>query len=365
MKKKYAFAAFYPVLPNTSGSSEVSGSFFKYWPSNNKKFFYITHLKEKNTNNKFHSIKIVREKPFFKIISLSFLCFAIIKFLKNSREPYLIVEGPSWILYSYLTIIIIKFFVPKVKVVYHSHSIEFEIRKKFNNKIISYLTYFCEKKVFNLSNFSTSVSETEYKKIYSLYKKKTIIFENGIDLDNIKKIKKKKINYKYIIYTGSYLYKPNKEAIDILIKYIMPKILNKNPKIKLIITGGGYKQNQRNSWLINKGKVKKKKLYYYLKHAECLVTPLLYGSGTRVKIIESLCIGTKIITTSIGINGINFLKKKNNNIFIIDDLKLFPIAVNRLLKNKNSQNHNKDVLFYRNKFSMNNLTKKFYKKIIN
>jgi len=193
-KKKYAFVAFYPVLPNTSGSSEVSSSFFKYWPSSNKKFFYITHLKESKRNTKFQPIKIIKEKPFLKIISLTFLCFGIIKFLKSSREPYLIVEGPSWILYSYLTIVIVKIFIPKVKVIYHSHSIEYEIRKKFNNKIISYLTFFCEKKVFKLSNFSTSVSETEYKKIYSLYKKKTIIFENGIDLDNIKKIKKKKKN---------------------------------------------------------------------------------------------------------------------------------------------------------------------------
>ena len=362
--KKYAFAAFYPVLPNTSGSSEVSSSFFKYWPSSNKKFFYITHLKKNIRNTKFQPIIIIKEKPLFKIISLIFLCFGIIKFLKNSREPYLIVEGPSWILYSYLTIVIIKIFIPKVKVIYHSHSIEYEIRKKFNNKIISYITFFCEKKVFNLSNFSTSVSETEYKKIYSLYKKKTILFENGIDLYNIKKIEKKKINYKYIIYTGSYLYKPNKEAINILIEYIMPKILKKYPNIKLIITGGGYQQKNGNNWLINKGKVKKNKLYYYLKHAECLVTPLLYGSGTRVKIIESLCVGTKIISTSIGINGINILNKKNNNIVIIDHVKLFPAAIDKLLKNKGFQNHKKDMLFYRNKFSMKNLTRKLYKKII-
>ena len=144
----------------------------------------------------------------------------------------------------------------------------------------------------------------------------------------------------------------------------MPKILKKYPNIKLIITGGGYQQKNGNNWLINKGKVKKNKLYYYLKHAECLVTPLLYGSGTRVKIIESLCVGTKIISTSIGINGINILNKKNNNIVIIDHVKLFPAAIDKLLKNKGFQNHKKDMLFYRNKFSMKNLTRKLYKKII-
>lgn len=193
-KEKYAFAAFYPVLPNTSGSSEVSSSFFKYWPSSNKKFFYITHLKDKYKTKKYQPIKIIRENPFFKIISLGSLCSRIIIFLKKSNKPYLIVEGPSWILYSYITITIVRFFIPKVKIIYHSHSIEYEIRKKFNNKIISYLTFLLEKKVFNSSNFSTSVSKTECKKIYLLYEKKTIIFENGIDLDFIKKITKKKFN---------------------------------------------------------------------------------------------------------------------------------------------------------------------------
>jgi glycosyltransferase involved in cell wall biosynthesis len=364
-KQKYAFAAFYPVLPNTSGSSEVSSSFFKYWPGSNKKFFYISHLKDKHKIKKYQPIKIIRENPFFKIISLVSLCSRIITFLKKSNKPYLIVEGPSWILYSYLTIVIVRFFIPKVKIVYHSHSIEYEIRKKFNNKIISYVTFLLEKKVFNTSNFSTSVSKTECKKIYSLYKKETIIFENGIDLDYIKKITKKKINYKYIIYTGSYLYKPNKEAIDVLVKYVMPKILIEHPDIKLIITGGGYQEKKQNHWLINKGKIKKEELYYYLKNAECLVTPLLYGSGTRIKIIESLCIGTKIVTTSIGINGINFLNRKNNNITITDDIKLFPLSIIKLLKNKSNHTNKKDVMFYRNQFSMKNLTIKLYKKIIN
>ena len=91
---------------------------------------------------------------------------------------------------------------------------------------------------------------------------------------------------------------------------------------------------------------------------------MLYGSGTRVKIIESLCVGTKIISTSIGINGINILNKKNNNIVIIDHVKLFPTAIDKLLKNKGFQNHKKDMLFYRSKFSMKNLTRKLYKKII-
>ena len=363
-KKKFAFAAFYPVLPNTSGSSEVSGSFFKYWPNNNKRIFYITHLNEKNSNKKFYPIKIIKENTYLKIISLIPLCLRIIIFLKKTEQPYLIIEGPSWIFYSYITIKVIKLFVPHAKIIYHSHSIEYEIRKKFSNRIISCLTYFLEKKVFQLSNISTSVSKNEYKKIKYLYNKKTIIFENGIDLNNIEKIPKKKINFKYLIYTGSYLYKPNKEAIDILVNDVMPKILKLHPNLKLILTGGGYCKKPKHKWLINKDKLKKKKLYYYLKHAECLVTPLLYGSGTRIKILEALCVGTTVITTSIGIEGIKFLNNKNNPL-ILNNVKLFSVYISKLLKNKKKYINKKDIIFYRTKFSMQNLTRSLYKKIFN
>lgn len=362
-KKKFAFVAFYPVLPNTTGSSEVSGSFFKYWPNDNKKFFFITHLQNKMKNKKFNEINIFKEHPLLKIIALCKLCAKIYNFLKTSKNPYLIVEGPSWIVYSYITIIITKFLLPRLTVIYHSHSIEYEIRKKFNNKIISCITFILERKVFEISNYSTSVSRDESKKIYNLYKKNTILFKNGIDLNNIKNISKKKLNYKYIIYTGSYLYKPNKEAINILINKIMPKVLKNHPYLKLIITGGGYLSNDYKNWLIDLGKVSKNKLYYYLKNAECLVTPILYGSGTRIKIIEALCLGTPVITTSIGISGIEYLNKRSNAI-VSDNIKSFPKFINNFLRN-NTLWKNKDINRYRYEYSMKNLTKNLYNNIIN
>ena len=39
----------------------------------------------------------------------------------------------------------------------------------------------------------------------------------------------------------------------------MPNIVKKFPKIKLILTGGGY--NKKFPWLVNKGIVSKKNLY--------------------------------------------------------------------------------------------------------
>ena len=217
MSKKFAFIAFFPVLPNSSGSSEVSYAFFKYWPNKNKKFFFISHLKRINNKN-IQTINIPKEIVFFKILSLIKISLITFNYLKKSKEPFLIIEGPSWIFYSYIVIKIIKFLLPKTKIIYHSHSIEYEIRKKFSNFLIAKITFILEKFVLSLSDLKTSVSLSEQNKFKKYYGIKAVLLPNGVDTANYNRIKKKENSNKYIIYSGSYSYKPNKVAIDLLIK---------------------------------------------------------------------------------------------------------------------------------------------------
>lgn len=89
--------------------------------------------------------------------------------------------------------------------------------------------------------------------------------------------------------------------------------------------------------------------------------PLKFGSGTRIKIIEALSIGTIIISTSKGIEGIK-LKNKNPP-YIANDKKKFIDTLTQILKNfdqiKNKSNRNKT--FYKNNYSMEKITTKFIK----
>ena len=48
----------------------------------------------------------------------------------------MVIEGASWIFYSFVVIFFFKIFSPNVKIIYISHSIESEIRKKYSNKFI-------------------------------------------------------------------------------------------------------------------------------------------------------------------------------------------------------------------------------------
>jgi glycosyltransferase involved in cell wall biosynthesis len=55
--------------------------------------------------------------------------------------------------------------------------------------------------------------------------------------------------------------------------------------------------------LINLGKVKNLKDFY--QKIDCLITPIFSGSGSRIKILESLSFSVPIISSPIGAEGIN------------------------------------------------------------
>ena len=350
---KTAFITFFPIRPDTMGSSAVVNSRFANWPFK-KKIFQITHVSKIN-NQKIESIFIKKENPINKILKLPRMCFKINEYLKKTKKKIILIEGASWIFYSFFILFFFKTFYPKVKIIYISHSIESEIRKKYSNIIIYYLTKYLEKLVFKLSDISTSVSNKERKKIKILYNVKTILFPNAISINKFKK--RKIINYNYIIYTGSYSYKPNKDAIDYLNNFIMPQLLKKIPNLKLVLTGGGYLKKL--PWVINKGVVSKKDLLNLLFFSKCLCVPLKFGSGTRIKIIEALSIGAIVVSSKKGIEGIK--TKTFNPPFIIDKNKRLIQNLLKIIKdNKNIKR--KAILdknYYLKKYSMKNLIQKF------
>ena len=105
----------------------------------------------------------------------------------------------------------------------------------------------------------------------------------------------------------------------------MPKIIKKFPKLKLVLTGGGYEKKK--SYVANFGIVSKPKLLNLIYNSKLMVIPIDKGTGTRIKIIEAMLIGAKILTTKKGIEGISFKKKK------------FPIVLKKELFYKNIINN--------------------------
>jgi glycosyltransferase involved in cell wall biosynthesis len=203
------------------------------------------------------------------------------------------------------------------------------------------------------------VSQIEKRRLKKLYGADTLLVPNGVSINRLKiKTGEKLIKEKYIIYPGSYSYKPNKIAIDILTEKILPSLNLKFSYLKLVLTGGGYDGKNKN--VINLGIVSKQNLVRLIKDSEFLCLPIQSGSGTRVKIIEALILGKIIITTTKGIEGIDYSINKNPP-FVENNLNKFIKICTQVLQNKKKFEaiSKKKSKFFKKNYGMENISKKF------
>ena len=273
---KTVILCFYQVRNANHGASEVSLGIYNHWPANSKKLFELRdwHLYV-SKNYKVQLFFQYINSYFIKLFAILFIIVKVLRYLKKKDNNFVIIEGASWIGFSFITIKIIKFFRKKTKIFYHSHNVEYDIRKKKNSIIISFISKILEKNVFKISDYASVVSSIDSKRIKYLYNINPIIFENGVDIERLKITKEINSNFskKYIIYSGSYSYKPNKIAIDYLINKVMPYFKKKNYNINLMLTGKNFPNHIKKENIICKSNLKKNILNYYIKNSYFVILP--------------------------------------------------------------------------------------------
>ena len=302
---KIAIVCFYQVYPVYHGAAYISSLVLKYLPLVKKKLFQFHDLRAKKNNysGAVISTNIYFNHALFKITFFPVLIFKILKYFKKSENKIIIIEGASWIFFSYLLIIIIKFFDNKIKFIYHSHNIEFEVRKLKNNFLISKITFFLENKVINECDISTSVCYEDYIKIKKWFKLKTVILRNGVDKYKIDKNFKKKLPKKYILYSGSYSYDPNKKAIDLIFSKYYKVIFSLLNDYYLVFTGDAFPDRYKFKNVKFYKKLNSYRYFTLVKNCKFLFLPSTNSPGTKLKIIEALSYGKIILSNIIKIKA--------------------------------------------------------------
>ena len=116
-----------------------------------------------------------------------------------------------------------------------------------------------------------------------------------------------------LFHIGAMNWKPNEEAVHRLIR-LFPKI-SLQTRTKLHLAGSHFPKNMKSSEEIKiNGFVED--IYMFAINCGILVTPIISGSGVRIKILEMMSIGIPIITTKKGASGIDY---KDKNCIIIAD----------------------------------------------
>lgn len=211
---------------------------------------------------------------------------------------------------------LVKYLPKNVKKTFTSHdisSISFYRRISEDNQsiikmIIRYFLflqiYFYEKKYLPLFDTIITVSQKDKLTLQKqLPDKKILCFPNGIDkIHLLKKTPNKIIKLGYI---GSINHTPNLNALKYFFNQIAPLLEKEKIDYKFYLAGNNNSKFIQNNFpkIINLGQVKKPIDFY--KKIDCLITPIFSGSGSRIKILESLSFGIPVISSPIGAEGIN------------------------------------------------------------
>jgi len=300
----------------------------------------------------------------------------IIKILSDKKFDIIQLEG----LYLFPYIQIIRKF-SDAKISMRAHNVEHEIWertlslekniiKKIYLKILTRRIKKFEISMLNNYDLLIPITERDALKLNELgNSKKTFVSPCGFDFENIskpEKIDNNDIEFPSIFHIGALDWTPNQEGILWFIDNCWNDISFKMPNLKFYIAGRNAPK-----WFIDKINIKNiifcgevENSAQFIKSKALMIVPLLSGSGMRVKIIEGMALGKTIISTSIGVEGIDV--EDNKNILISDNPEKFINSIFYILNNRQhffEIGKNANVYIYENfdNFALSKKLIDFYK----
>jgi glycosyltransferase involved in cell wall biosynthesis len=189
-------------------------------------------------------------------------------------------------------------------------------------------------RVLEAFRFCTVASERErqlFAENFPGYATKVVLIPNCIAVKDYQGLEAKR-THSQLIYPGSFRYYSNYEAMKWFTGDVFPKILKRIPETCLLITGdhGGLPLSPVPNVTLT-GEVQDIKSL--IASSWISVAPLLSGGGTRLKILEAMALGTPVVSTSKGAEGLNAVP--GEHLLLADSASAFAEQVITLLQDTN------------------------------
>lgn len=264
------------------------------------------------------------------------------------------------------------------KVILRSHNIEYEILeryaewersilKKYWLKVQSKRLKKYEFKVLNQFDAVIAITERDAKVLKENGCKVSIfVAPAGIEIDKYK-AQLLSVDSNSIFFLGALDWFPNQQGLEWFLNNVWMELYEKFPSLKFYIAG-----RNPNLWKFS-SKVSKfpnvelvgevEDAIEFMKDKQTMIVPVFAGSGIRVKIIEALALGKIVVTTSVGIEGIEANQVKN--VLIANTKDEFIEKVSKALEIK-SENLKNETIKIKERYDIRFLTRalfEFYKQI--
>ncbi len=179
-----------------------------------------------------------------------------------------------------------------------------------------YKVRFWEKYYWNKADRLFAVSEEDRKEMLKLVPNKKIeIIPNGVDVKFFMEKKIERIKPPRILYgVTNFEWLQNQEATEILVKKVWPLIKREYKNAKVWIVGRRIpmwlkEESKKNEDIEITENIADARDAY--RKSSIMVAPIMGEGGTRLKILEAMATGLPVISTSIGIAGLNVMDGVN------------------------------------------------------
>ncbi len=211
--------------------------------------------------------------------------------------------------------------------IHHSSDIKKRIRHAFTwFKLRIYLSH-----ILNSFQKCTVASEQEQQLLtrnFSIPNGKIEVIPNCVEVGDYRP---STVVPNQLIFSGSFRYRANYDAMLWFIGEVFPRILEQVPDAHLVITG-----DHANLPLPSTENIT---LAGYVDDIKTLITsscvsiaPLLSGGGTRLKILEAMSLGTPVVSTSKGAEGLD--ASVGEHLFVGNSPEVFADEVVKILKDE-------------------------------
>ena len=335
-----AFCCFYETYPPITGAASVSWNLVKFSAGSR----LLVQCGDRSSRREMPGgLTVVtvggrRENRIAKLAMLRKRVAEIANEVRRAGSEVVILEGASWALYHLLLLRRLRRELPEARIIYHSHNVEYLLRRNRNGRAIAALTRWAERRLLRGADLSTAVSAADQAHFARLYGLTPILLPNGVDAERFGAVASDAVermrsvyalDARTLLFSGFYAYPPNREAVDFLARSVMPAVRERYPSATLALTGGGAPY--REPWIRNVGSIPHEDFAAFVAACGVAVAPIFSGSGTRLKILEAMAAGVPVVATEKAAEGLG-LRDREHALFAHSPRE-FASAVGELFEN--------------------------------
>jgi glycosyltransferase involved in cell wall biosynthesis len=253
----------------------------------------------------------------------------------------------AWLDYLFIGQYIPWFARKDIPVIYGTHNAQSKLTRqhartekskgrRFVLSIMTILQSFHEKFFFRKARYVVCVSENDLEFHAAFVSRQSLaVVPNFVDINGYDRVIPYKGEHPYICFVGSIDNFQNAEGIKYFLRHVWDTV-KRSANVKLLIVGHGANQDREILKLKHSdGDIvlleDVDSVAPFLKGSLVSIVPLLHGSGTRLKIIESMACKTPVVSTSIGAEGIEAIHGKD--IIIANSSNEFAQGIIQLINN--------------------------------